>query len=222
MAFEGKSLIALSFLAYFFGIKHSFDADHLVAVSNLLTRARSPGSALKMSLYWALGHMATASLITLFLFFIRREIPLLAHAELAVSVMLIFIGLFSLAQFRFHAHPHRHGEVTHTHWHFHQKSSAHEHRHMVGIGIIHGLASHDELLLLFTITLKVTSLPGMLFSLLLFSVGVVSGMALFAYLFTFPLVRIQADRLRQALLLATGFLSMSYGLWIASAYIFLS
>ena len=34
-------MLEFAALALFLGMKHSFDADHLVAVSNLLTKARS-------------------------------------------------------------------------------------------------------------------------------------------------------------------------------------
>ncbi|MFH1750858.1 MAG: hypothetical protein ABH863_04215, partial [Candidatus Micrarchaeota archaeon] len=63
-------------LALFLGIKHTFDADHLVAVSNLLARAKSVMAAMKLGISWAFGHMLTAAILTAVIFQIKE--PLLS------------------------------------------------------------------------------------------------------------------------------------------------
>src|SRR6058998_2570832 len=56
-------------LALALGFKHSYDADHLVAVSNLIARSPSLRKTMTMSLVWAVGHMLTASIITVALYY---------------------------------------------------------------------------------------------------------------------------------------------------------
>src|SRR5437867_9471975 len=50
-------------LALALGFKHSYDADHLVAVSNLITRSGSIRKTSLISVSWAAGHMVTAAII---------------------------------------------------------------------------------------------------------------------------------------------------------------
>ena len=59
-------------LALALGFKHSYDADHLVAVSNLLSRSKDLRRTTLMSVSWAAGHMLTASGITVILFVFRE------------------------------------------------------------------------------------------------------------------------------------------------------
>ena len=61
-------------LALALGFKHSYDADHLVAVSNLLVRSHDLRRTALMSVSWALGHMLTASGITVILFVFRETL----------------------------------------------------------------------------------------------------------------------------------------------------
>src|SRR3972149_3109893 len=110
-------------LALALGVKHSYDADHLVAVSNLRTRSKNLRRTIAMSVSWALGHMLTASGVTLILFVFREAFlaQFLAIFELAVAAMLIAIGLVSLTwEFRVlqrlgppPQHPHEHPTGAH-------------------------------------------------------------------------------------------------------------
>ena len=203
-------------LALFLGMKHSLDADHLIAVSNLLSRSRSLLNSARLSVSWAAGHMLTAALITAILFASKDSfLPLILYRmELIVALMLIFIGILGIYQSRiFHAHLHSHGGKPHEHWHIHlpQADADHAHKHMFGIGIIQGLASNDELLLLLTAGLGLSSLLEMVFGVAVFSAGVAIGMLMFSLLFTLPIVRAQSARLSQAVNFAAGCVSVIYG-----------
>ena len=134
--------------------------------------------------------------------------------------MLVALGFWSLRDaVQLHRHAHEHNESNHSHWHVHLKKDAHtasherrhEHRHMLGIGIIHGLASNGELLLLFTASLGITSIGGMLLGVGVFSVGVVFGMAAFSTAFSLPQIRFQSQKFYFWLSLAVGLLSVGYG-----------
>ncbi|GBC74862.1 hypothetical protein HRbin06_00169 [archaeon HR06] len=169
-------------LALLLGVKHSYDADHLIAVSNLLIKKISLINKLKMSLNWVIGHSLTASLITFLLYFFKEEILVnhLSQLELGVALMLIVLGILTLKDFIFHKHIHEHDGKIHSHYHFHfRDKDNHYHKHMLGIGVIHGLASNDELLILFTASLNITTLSGLIFGLLVFNIGVALGMVAF-------------------------------------------
>jgi len=209
-------------LALALGFKHSYDADHLVAVSNFLARSTSLRKTTLMSIAWAAGHMATASVITVVLY-VSRDVFLakfLEPLEFAVAVMLIVLGSLSLAwEFELlpklgHAHRHRHdGEPEHEHVHIHRHPYR-DHGAMFGIGIVHGLASNDELLILFVSALSVTTLAGLIAGVAVFSAGVVIGMVSFGLALVAPIRRWTEKRVRRAVALIAGVLSIVYGVLI--------
>ena len=207
------------------GIKHAFDADHLVAVSGLLTHSRTTRKTITLSVSWALGHMVTASLLTIVLFFFRETLflPILENLELIVPFMLILIALLTIAwEFELiHFHRHSHGEKDvqeakeHTHLHVHlSTSSQREHGTMVGIGIIHGIASNDELLLLFTLTLGIQELPGILLGVLVFTVGVIIGMVGYGVSVNYPAQKFGHKRVTRVVNVSISILSIVYAVWL--------
>ncbi|MCE7736777.1 MAG: hypothetical protein GPJ54_17980 [Candidatus Heimdallarchaeota archaeon] len=111
---------ALYLVAFILGIKHSLDADHVVAISSILLRAPTLKKTFSLSISWALGHMLTASIIT-FILFTFREVVLdkfLGSFEIIVAVMLIIIALltiaweFNIISFGKHSHGHLHDDHT--------------------------------------------------------------------------------------------------------------
>lgn len=219
--------LLFALLAVALGFKHSYDADHLVAVSNLIARSPSLRTTTIMSLSWAAGHMATASIITIVLFLGREAflVAVLEPLEIAVAVMLILLGGVSLAwelgivpKFG-HPHRHRHGREPRPHEHAHVHFGGYrEHGTMFGIGIVHGLASNDELLILFVSALSVTSLAGVVAGVAVFSAGVVIGMISFGLALTYPLKRWNARTVRRIVTLVAGALSVAYGVLILFGY----
>ncbi|MFW9856145.1 MAG: hypothetical protein ACFFFG_13925 [Candidatus Thorarchaeota archaeon] len=218
-------ILGLLVIAILLGVKHAFDADHLVAVSGLLTHSQTTRKTISLSVSWALGHMATATVLTIVLFIFRESIflPMLANLELLVPVMLIVIALFTIAwEFNLiHFHRHSHGVTDvadakeHTHLHVHlSTSSQREHGTMVGIGVIHGIASNDELLLLFTLTLGIQDLLGILFGVLLFTVGVIMGMIGYGISVNYPAKRFGQKRVTRVINLSIATLSLVYAIWL--------
>lgn len=192
-------------LVFFFGVKHTFDADHVLAVTSL-----SRGKPFQASMHWAVGHMLTAAVITVLLF-VFKDLFLthwLSGLEAVVAIMLIAVGLVALKDLRgFHAHTHSHGSFTHSHPHLHS-SRGHDHRHVFGVGVVHGLASNDELLILLTLSIGLSSIFGLAIGLLVFGTGVLSGMALFSLLIS----RIQKISWGlKALVGGSGMMSVLYG-----------
>ena len=218
-------LISFMLLALVLGFKHSYDSDHLIAVSNILRKVDSLKSATRISFSWAIGHMITATIITITLFIFKESFlnNVLPHFGKIVGIMLVILGLISLRElFNFHSHRHEHDGVIHSHSHLHIKSddkNKHSHAHMFGIGIVHGLASNDELLVLFTASLAVTSIGGLLIGLGVFSIGVILGMMLFTVIFSYPLIKINSKKIYKIVSFGTGSIGIVYGILMLSSVV---
>ena len=221
------SLVLFPLLALALGFKHAYDADHLVAVSNFLTRSKGITETSRMTVSWAIGHMATAAILTVVLFTLATQVEsitgFLAQLELAVAVMLIAIGavgiLFGVPIP--HEHMHQHGEKTHSHFHLHRSGGigllarkTHFHHPLFGVGIIHGLASNDELIAIFVAGLGIGSLELLLGGVAVFTIGVVIGMTLFGVAVSYPMFKYGMRKVRLAVNIIAGSLSIAYGVMI--------
>lgn len=233
-------LLPIYALALLLGIKHSLDVDHIVAVSSILTRSPTIKKTTSLALAWALGHMITASIITFILFLFKETLltPLLTYFELLVAFMLIFIGVITLAwefdliKFGKHSHGHQHlgGEVhhhdtklhtaetaldkTYEHHHFYFLSFKGDHSTISAIGIIHGLASNDELLLLLTLTLGFTDFLLIVIGVIIFTAGVVLGMISYAILIKYPLGSYKSESITHYLNISLAVLAIIYAFYL--------
>jgi len=219
------SLIFFPLLALALGFKHAYDADHLVAVSNFLTKSKSIAETSRMTVSWALGHMATAAIVTIALFTLASAVGsitgILNGLELAVAFMLIGIGavgiIFGVPVT--HEHTHEHGGSAHSHVHTHRYGGLgilgkrlHFHHKLFGVGIMHGLASNDELIAVFVAGLGVGSLQLLLGGVAIFTVGVVLGMTLFGVAVTIPILKYGMRKVQTVINVVAGSLSIIYGI----------
>jgi high-affinity nickel permease len=203
-------------LALALGVKHAYDPDHLAATSLLLARAPGARDAVRLGLHWGVGHTITAGLLTSALFLAKDQLAAswLAQMDLLVAGTLVVVGVLALVwEARLiHRHAHAHGSLVHDHAHWHVLGHRVEAHHaMLGLGLLHGIASNDELLLLLTASLGVASLGGLLAGVGVFSLGVVAGMALFAALLALPAVRARSLAVRRAVNVATALASVAVG-----------
>lgn len=215
---------SLMLLALVLGFKHSYDSDHLIAVSNILRKVDSVKSSIKIGLSWAIGHMLTATVITIILFVFRESFldSVLPNFEKIVGILLIALGIFSLRDFlSLHSHRHSHGNMVHSHGHTHlrKNNDSHSHAHMFGIGIIHGLASNDEILMLLTASLAITSIGSLILALGMFSLGVIAGMALFAAIFSYPIIKMHSEKMYRLVSFGTGSIGIFYGILMLFAVV---
>lgn len=224
MVYNLEIALGLWFFAFLLGIKHSFDADHLVAVSSFLTNASSTKRSTTLSVSWALGHMATASILTIILFTFKETIlkEILSSMEYLVAFMLIAIAVLTLAWefdiLHFHRHEHKHEKVPeqpegHSHVHFHLPRM-NQHGSMVGIGFIHGIASNDELLLLFTLTLGISDLFGILIGVFFFTIGVILGMVIYGMIINIPNQKYGQKRVSRVVNTTIASLTLVYGFYL--------
>jgi high-affinity nickel-transport protein len=133
-------------LGFFLGTRHATDADHVVAVTTIVTRQRDLVAAAATGLLWGLGHtitiVAVGSAIILFNLAISPRVEM--GMELSVGAMLVVLGLINVATFfdlrpgrwrrveagagrKVHAHAHSHGDYVHSHRHGHLPEQ-HPHR----------------------------------------------------------------------------------------------
>ncbi len=184
-------------LAASLGFRHAFETDHLVAVSNIVTKRSSVLLAMKDGTFWGLGHTSSILIVGLTMLLLRWTIPehYFQSMEGAVGVMIIGLGIFRLWQFfkqtpvRVHTHQHVHEGESHSHIHLHTKTiekHSHQHLHKVsfGVGIIHGLAGSGVLIAAAMAAMK--TVGSSLLFLIIFSVGCIGGMMVAAGILGLP------------------------------------
>ena len=136
------SALALMVLGFILGMRHATDPDHVIAVTTIVARERTPSGATAIGAAWGLGHTLTILVvgggIILFGWVIPPRIGL--SMEFSVGLMLVVLGLLNLTgvmgrigasrQMRGaehqHTHSHSHGDYVHTHAHAHEPE-AHPH-----------------------------------------------------------------------------------------------
>lgn len=234
-------LFALA-LGFGLGLKHATEADHLVAVTTIVSEHRSVWRAGLVGALWGVGHTATLFAAGVVLILLRVTVPehVRALLELAVALMIIFLGgrvLYLVLRRRreLHVHTHTHGGREHTHLHFHDRGDAHdaagladqpsheEHRGLWGwrpvlVGMVHGLAGTAALTLfvLNEVMRDGSRTLGFVF-LLVFGLGSVGGMLLTSALISLPYAYAarRFRHIRTPAHVVTGLLSVAFGLYYA-------
>ena len=193
-------LLPTLLLGILLGMRHATDADHVVAVTTIVTRQRSVGQAMRIGALWGAGHTLTILLVGGSIILLRVVIPprLGLAMEFAVALMLIGLGARNL----FGA-PSR-------------GSRAAAAARPVLVGVVHGLAGSAAIALL-----VLTTIPDPRWSLgylLLFGLGTVAGMMAVTAGMAAPmgLLAGRFGGLNRTLQLASGTLSVVVGLVLAA------
>jgi ABC-type nickel/cobalt efflux system permease component RcnA len=199
---DGSHLSTASALVFglVFGLKHAVEADHLAAVSTIVSERKSLLSSSLVGGLWGVGHtisLLVAGLAVLLLNVRIGERTALA-LEFAVALMLIALGANALRRLfgggRLHLHAHRHGSRAHAHPHVHdvvEEAIVDSHHRLrfgfrpLVVGLIHGLAGSAALMLLVLST--VTSRMAGLAFIVVFGVGSIGGMMAMSLLLGLPL-----------------------------------
>ncbi|MFT6693791.1 MAG: high-affinity nickel permease [Neolewinella sp.] len=226
---EGWSLVLLGMLV---GMQHAFEADHLAAMSTLFSDKSSRSSFIKRGAVWGFGH--TFSLLVIcgvVLFFNLTITPLIeATLELCVGLMVLVLGInlfITIKRRSIHAHVHNHDNgQKHLHIHSHEVDQSHN-MHAVGrvkkapsnkplfrpfgIGLVHGAAGSGALLI--AIALTADSLATALWSILIFGVGSIVGMAALSLAVSYPLNIVSniSDRFQRLAMTSVSVVAMIIG-----------
>ncbi len=234
-------LVGIFLASFFLGIKHSLDVDHVAAVSTLLLRSPKMTQTIKMSIFWALGHTLTAGILTIILFLMKDVFlsSFLAGFELIIAIMLILIGIITIIlesnAIKVVKKPYTH------HFHFSKKNRHPSHSASVNgpdgsgilksepngllrinnnfvaitlIGILQGLASNDELLIILAFTLNLNNLLTVLIGIVLFSFGVTIGMIAWSSLINLPKIKGKQEKIMKWLNISIAIIAIVYGIYL--------
>lgn len=229
--------------ALFLGFAHAFEADHLLAVSNIVSKRDSILLAIKDGIAWGLGHTSMIFLVGLIIIVGKIAVTeqTFHYFEATVGLVLVALGAFRLRYLWSRE------QVFHSHFHLEDlffwkrrtarmrnqppyKSTAYippvnnlvlklapqtqSHRLAYIVGLIHGLAGSGALVLLVMSQIKSPGLS-MLF-LLVFGIGSIGGMLLASGLFSLPFSKKLSNNttLQISLTLLSSALCVGYGCFV--------
>ncbi len=197
-------LLSVLGLGLLVGMQHAFEADHVAAVSSVVSRKRGVRAISWHGAVWGIGHTLTLLLVAGTCIVFRSSVdPQLATVlEFIVGLMLVALGahvLWRLWQDRVHFGVHSHGDGTrHLHAHSHRgehgphQHSAHEHEHpdalpwrTLLVGTMHGMAGSAAL-----VVLTASSIDSPWWGIayvLTFGLGSVAGMTILSAIIAVPL-----------------------------------
>jgi len=222
-------LYAAFLLGLILGIKHALDADHLIAVSTIVSEHKSIKWASLIGAFWGLGHTVTLFIVGLVVIGLRLTIPprVALGLEFLVSVMLVILGAGILwrafSAESVHLHAHNHSPEIHAHFHLHESTEEdHGHAHPFRsmrkpfvVGMVHGLAGSAALMLLVLTTIP-SPLAGLAY-ILIFGAGSVGGMLILSSMVGIPFI-LTARRftlVNRWMRLLAGVASVAFGLFLA-------
>lgn len=192
------TLLSILLLGFFLGMRHATDADHVVAVTNIVSQQRSIRGAAWTGVFWGIGHSLTVLVvggaIVGFGLVVTERLGL--SLELSVAVMLIVLGLMNMnAAFRWFGNAQESerehaGETARLDRWLGRLGATPALRPML-IGVVHGLAGSAAVALLVLPLIRGTA--GAIAYLLVFGLGTIAGMMLITAAIAVP-VRYAAAR----------------------------
>lgn len=195
------SALSILGLGFALGLKHALEADHVVAVSTIVSERRSLLGSSLVGALWGAGHTAALLLAGAVVLLLRLQIPerLALGFEFGVGLMLVVLGGNLLWKLRrgghLHLHAHAHAGRLHVHPHIHRPDEPHvEHSHHgwaqqgrpFVVGLVHGMAGSATLMLLVLSTIT-SPWMGALY-ILVFGAGSIGGMLAMSAAISLPLV----------------------------------
>lgn len=211
-------LIAVLGLGFVLGMRHATDADHVVAVSTIVSRERKVRSAALIGALWGAGHTVTIFAvgvgIILFTLVIPARVGLLM--EFSVGLMLIALGWWNLRSLNLSGssdHAHSASSIGSIDRRLGRWSIYQWIRPLV-VGLVHGLAGSAAIALLVLTTIR--NAGWAMSYLLIFGVGTIAGMMAITIVMASAL-RYAGSRsawINRRLSFATGLLSVCFGLFI--------
>lgn len=181
------------------GIGHAFEADHLIAVSNIVSKRDSVVLAVKDGFYWGLGHTTTLFIVGSVILLSRLTIFSSGYFEAFVGLILVVMGFSRLFN---------KGNYTKV------RSTRYQHGLAYTVGLIHGLAGSGALVI---IVMSEISDPilGILY-ILVFGIGSIVGMFVAAGMFSIPFTqRMKINRaFRSGIVVLSSLICILYGSWM--------
>jgi sulfite exporter TauE/SafE len=212
-------------IGFVLGLQHATEADHLAAVSTIVSEKKNLFTASIVGGMWGVGHTISLFAVGILVIFLKLQISeaVEARLEACVGLMLVILGLNALRKLftakKIHIHTHEHGERVHAHVHTHGDGAVEGSHHRfsprsIVIGMVHGLAGSAALMLLVVPTIPSPSVA--LLYILIFGVGSIGGMMAMSFLIGLPF-HFTANRfgiLNKGIRLCAGVFSLGLGLTI--------
>lgn len=229
------TILALGFLL---GLKHATDADHVVAVTTIVSKQKKLRHAALVGVFWGIGHTSMIIAVGIAIIIFQLTIPekVQLSFEFIVAAALVMLGVFNLTGATRslmrklsapHSHSHQHDtKPVHTHSHTDMAQNTHAHRNeatdSIGIfpllrplvvGIIHGLAGSAAVTLL--ILGSITDERVAILYLGIFGLGTIIGMMLITTAIGIPIIAggKKFERFDRTVTRIAGYLSIGYGLY---------
>ena len=231
-----SGLLAVLAFGFLLGLKHATDADHVVAVANIVGKERNIWKSIWIGASWGAGH-SVPLLILGTVVLIAKEAALhhyetiAPYLEIGVGIMLIYLGVsaaWNVLRGNIHIHQHDHGAGPHIHVHAshapqesHQRAKPlHNSFFILGrpvfrirsfaIGVVHGLAGSAAVMVALLPTIDST-LTGIGY-IALFSIGTMLSMSALTIILALPFkISAAKQTLNRSITLAAGTLSTAIG-----------
>ncbi|RBL91320.1 hypothetical protein [Chitinophaga flava] len=217
------------------GVQHSFEPDHMAAVSVLASEKNRRGSGIGRLVWrssqWALGHSATLVLFSAFALLLKSAIPfnLSAWAEIAVGPIMIWLGWSAIRRNhqlremmaehkKFEEHEHL-TNALHIHGRQGEEIAMNPLSRSFWVGMLHGLAGTGGACAV-ALTLAATDTRTAVWIIVLQSVGIIIAMTTYSCVLAFSMSRfIERNQIAFKVINAVvGVFSIMIGLlWIYNA-----
>ena len=130
LSMNALTILTLGFLL---GLKHATDADHVVAVTTIVSRQRKLRHAAMVGITWGIGHtlMIIVVGVAIILFHVSIPARLQLVFEFIVAIALVMLGVLNLTgimQKLLSAY-----SGIHSHFHYHNSMPLHVHHHDAAI-----------------------------------------------------------------------------------------
>ena len=237
----GSGIPVVLTIGFLLGLKHATDADHVVAISTIVTEQRNIWRGLWIGGSWGAGHSTPLIVLGLIILALKdlvlgRYETVAPYLEFGVGIMLVFLGvqvIWNIRRGKLHLHQHTHDDNSHVHIHAtHNPKATHsaENDRNEGflvfgkptfrlksylIGVIHGLAGSAAVMLVLIPAID-SFFAGVVY-LLLFSVGTVLSMGIATVILSVPFVVSGANvTLNRAVGIGAGAMSVALGAIVMS------
>jgi nickel/cobalt exporter len=189
------------------GVQHSFEPDHMAAVSVLATeKNQKPADRLKLiwrSSHWALGHSFTLILFACLVLILKSTISLniAEKVELVIGPLMIWLGILALRRnFK------NSGAVE-------QSINIQKLSRSFWVGMVHGLAGTGGACAV-ALTLAASDAYTAVWIIVLQSFGIILSMSAYGYFFAFSISKFAAQKetVLKTINYSVGFLSISIGM----------
>lgn len=219
------STFSILLFGFVLGLRHATEADHLAAVSAIVSEKKNLFTSAIVGGLWGVGHTISLFVVGVLVIFLKLQISETVEAKLEAMVggMLIILGINALRKMlqrdKIHAHTHTHEGHPHIHFHTHDQDVAEKSHHRLSprsvvVGMVHGLAGSAALMFLVVSTIHSSAVAVMY--ILIFGIGSIGGMMAMSFLIGLPFhfTANRFDILNKGIRLVAGVFSLGLGCYI--------